>query len=366
MDTPKIYISATRQDDGKTTTSLGLLNAIGDLYDKIGYIKPVGQQVKLIGEHEIDKDAALMNEVYRIGGRLCDMSPVAIPKGFTEDYILRGEVTTLQKKIEISYKNASKEKQFMVIEGTGHAGVGSVLDLSNAVVAKQLNASVIIVTCGGIGRPIDEVMLNKAVFDLQGVEVLGVIINKVIPSKYEKINKMVRLGFKRKNLKVFGVIPFIPVLSSPTIRQLMEDSKGELLCGEENLDENVSKVIVGAMPPHTALDYFKGEVLLITPGNREDLILAALTCQAQGIQEECDIKGMILTCGIYPQQSILKLLKNSHIPTILVQDDTFAAAKRVTNITIKIKPEDTEKIDMVKQMIKKYVDVADILESLKA
>ena len=63
---------------------------------------------------------------------------------------------------------------------------------------------------------------------------------------------------------------------------------------------------------------------------------------------------------------ILKLLKNSHIPTILVQDDTFAAAKRVTNITIKIKPEDTEKIDMVKQMIKKYVDVADILENLKA
>jgi len=365
MTVPQLYISATRQNDGKTTASLGLLNAIADLHPKVGYIKPVGQQVKLIGKHEIDKDVTLMNEVYQIGGQLCDMSPVAVPKGFTENYILQGYVSLLHINNLTSCAKASRKKDFMVIEGTGHAGVGSVIDLSNAVVAKLLKTPVIIVTCGGIGRPIDEVMLNKAVFDLHGVEVIGVIVNKVIPEKYEKIDRMVRMGFARKNLDVFGVVPFIPILSSPTIRQLLEDCKGKLLCGEDNLESNVSKVVVGASNPHTLVDYFKGDVLLITPGNRDDLVLAALTCQAQGCEEDGDIKGIILTCGIQPQDSILRLVEKSGIPTILVEDDTFSTAKRITNLIIKIRPEDTEKIQTVKEIIKSYVDVPAIIERLK-
>ena len=166
MDNPlRIYVAATRQNDGKTTTALGLLEAIGEIHPQIGYIKPVGQQVKLIGQHEIDKDASLMKDVFQIGSPLYDMSPVAVPRGFTEEYILHGDVHQLSERIRKAYQRESVEQSFVVIEGTGHAGVGSVLDLNNAAVAKMLDTPVLIVTCAGIGRPIDEVMLNKAVFD---------------------------------------------------------------------------------------------------------------------------------------------------------------------------------------------------------
>jgi BioD-like phosphotransacetylase family protein len=365
MNTPKIYISATRQNDGKTTTSLGLLNVIGDLYPKVGYIKPVGQQVKLIGRYEIDKDATLMNTVYHIGGQLHDMSPVAVPKGFTEHYIQHGSADELQQKIKEAYKNASKGKDFMVVEGTGHAGVGSVLDLSNAGVAELLNAPVIIVTGGGVGRPIDEVMLNKAVFDINGIEVIGVIVNKVIPEKYEKINKIVRLGFERKGIDVLGVIPFFPILSSPTISQIAEDIKGELICGHKYLEEAVSKIIVGAMHPHSFLDYFTGDVLLITPGDREDLILAALTCTMPGVHGEYDVKGIVLTGGILPHRAVMRMVEQTDIPVILVKEDTFSTARRITNLIIKIKPEDTEKIMKIKDMVKEYVDIAAIIDRIK-
>ena len=353
----KIYVAATRQNDGKTTTALGLVNTIREIYPQIGYMKPVGQQVKLIGEHKIDKDVTLMDEVYHIGGQLHDMSPIAIPRGFTEDYILHGEVETLSEKILVAYTQSSQNKDFMLIEGTGHAGVGSVIDLSNAAVAKLLDAQVIIVTCAGIGRPIDEVMLNKALFDNHGVEVLGVIVNKVIPEKYEKINKFVRLGLERQGIDVLGVLPFRPVLSSPTMGQLLEDTKGTLLCGEENLDQRVSKIIVGAMPPHTALDYFKGDVLLVTPGNRDDLILAAISCSVPGIREDYSVKGIILTGGIQPNTTIVKLVQQTHIPVISVDRDTYSTAEKITKLIIKIRPEDEEKIDLVKEMIKKYVNV---------
>jgi len=361
----KIYVSATRQNYGKTTVALGLLNSIKELYPNTGYIKPVGQQVIIIGSHQVDKDASLMNEVFNIGDSLPDMSPVAIPRGFTRDYILHGDVNKLKQKIIKSYKRASKGKDFMLIEGTGHAGVGSIFDLSNAAVAQVLKAPVIIVTCGGIGRPIDEVMLNKAVFDSYDVNVIGVIINKVKQVKYKDINKYVRLGFKKKGIDVLGVLPFHPMLSSPSIKQLLEDIKGELLCGQEYLDQNVSKIIVGAMPPHTALNYLKGDVLLITPGNREDLILTALVCSSQEIDEHLDVKGIILTGGVLPHKTILSLVKGSNIPTILVKDDTFTTAQKVTNLLVKIRPADIEKITAVKELIKKYVDIDYIIRKLR-
>ena len=252
----------------------------------------------------------------------------------------------------------------MLIEGTGHAGVGSVLDLSNAAVAKLLGAQVIIVTCGGIGRPIDEVMLNKAVFDSYGVDLLGVIINKVSPEKTEKISRFARLGFQKKGIEVFGIIPFCPVLANPTIRQLMEDIKGELISGEAGLDQSVVKIIVGAMPPHTALDYFKGDVLLITPGNREDLILTALACSVPGTSADYGVKGIILTCGVRPNKSILRLVEGTDIPIIMVNDDTFSTAQNITRLIIKIRPQDKEKIARVKQLIKDHVNIDSIIDKI--
>ena len=361
----RVYVAATRQNDGKTITALGLLSAIGENFHNVGYIKPVGQQVKLIDGENIDKDANLMNEVFQIGGNLPDMSPVAIPRGFTEQYILDGNPEELRRKIQQAYLRASNNKEFMVIEGTGHAGVGSVIDLSNADVAKLLHAPVVLVTCGGIGRPIDEVMLNKALFDNAGAKLIGVVINKVMPEKYEKIEKLVRLGFEKHGINVLGVVPFNPKLSSPMIRQLLEDIKGELLCGEKGLDQTVSKILVGAMPPHSALDYFHGDELLITPGNREDLILAAMSGCVIGISKAYCVKGIILTGGIMPNKTILKLVKKTNIPIILVNDNTYETAQKLNNLIVKIRPEDVDKIQEATKLIEKYVAIEHIIKNIK-
>ncbi|MBN1837179.1 MAG: AAA family ATPase [Spirochaetales bacterium] len=362
-----LYVAATRQNDGKTTAALGLVGALGESFPRVGYIKPVGQQVKLIGDRQIDKDASLIKDVFQIGSPLQDMSPVAIPRGFTEEYILEGDVHSLPEKILAAYRRELGVSDFIVIEGTGHAGVGSVLDLSNAAVARMLGVPVVIVTCAGIGRPIDEVMLNKALFDSHGVDVLGVIVNKVMPEKFDKVNRLVRLGLEKKGIRTFGVVPFVPLLSSPTLRQLAEDIKGELVSGDEGaLDHIVSRILVGAMPAHEAFSYFKGDVLLITPGNREDLILAALASNIPAVQEHYAVKGLILTCGVRPNPTVLKVLRQTGTPAFLVADDTFTTAQKMTNLIVKIRPEDDQKIETVKRVIKEHVDVAGILESLRA
>src|SRR4030042_5894289 len=145
------------------------------------------------------------------------MSPIAVEKGFTEKYIVRPNKDSITRQIKESFRRVCKDQDLVVIEGTGHAGVGSVFDHSNATVAKLLGSKVIIISSGGIGRPIDEIVLNKALFEKEGVKVLGVIINKVLPDKFAKISGFVRKGLERKGINVLGVLPYDPMLARPSI-----------------------------------------------------------------------------------------------------------------------------------------------------
>src|ERR1700691_5308343 len=211
--TPRVYIAATRQNDGKTTTSLGLIAALQSRYPQIGYIKPVGQRFVEIEEQKIDEDTVLMDSVFRLNCPLVDMSPIAVEPDFTRKYLQSSNNEALVKKIQKAFDRVAWEKDFVLCEGSGHAGVGSVFDLSNAQVAKILGAKVIIVTQGGIGRPIDEVSLNQALFEKEGVEIIGVILNKVLDRKIEFISEFARRGLKRKGLDLLGVLPHLQTLS---------------------------------------------------------------------------------------------------------------------------------------------------------
>src|ERR1700760_1199551 len=106
-----------------------------------------------------------MNDTFGVHTPLEAMSPIAVEPNFTRRYIDQSNNDFLIRRIQNSFDRTAWEKDFVIIEGTGHAGVGSVFDLSNARVAHLLQSKVLLVTKGGIGRAIDEVVLNKALFD---------------------------------------------------------------------------------------------------------------------------------------------------------------------------------------------------------
>src|ERR1041384_2553841 len=228
-ETPRVFIAATRQNDGKTTTSLGLLAALQQHYPRVGYIKPVGQRFVEIAEQKIDEDTVLMDSVYQLNCPLVDMSPIAVEPDFTRKYLQQANYDALVRTIQKAFDRVAWEKDFVLCEGSGHAGVGSVFDLSNAQVAKVLGAKVIIVTRGGIGKPIDEVALNQALFQKEGVEIIGVIVNKVLPEKVDYVTEFVRRGLKRKGLELLGVVPHHEVLSQPTLKSIQDELDSELI-----------------------------------------------------------------------------------------------------------------------------------------
>jgi len=364
MPVPRVFIAATQQNNGKTTLSLGLLGVLRNLQKNMGYMKPVGQRTVSADGILVDEDALLMERVYNTGAKLQDMNPVTVGQGFTSDYILRGQSNELEKKILDAYERVSAGRDFMVIEGTGHAGVGSVFNLSNARVAKILNAPVVMVAPGGVGRPIDEVMLNRELLLREGVELAGVVINKVQTNKYEHIRKLVTRGFEQLGIKVLGVLPYDEVLPAPTIREVLEETGGELISehpDEQPLNNLVKHYLVGAMSTHQALDYFSPGALAIIPSDREDVILAAIGVTLTDKQRNLEtVAGVILTGKTMPHPAIMDLIHHSRVPIMLCPRDTFTVASRVHDIMAKIRPTDTSKIEHATRLVGQYFDVKQI------
>ena len=360
--TPRVFIAATRQNDGKTTVSLGLIAALQENFPRIGYIKPVGQRFVEIEEQKIDEDTVLMDAVFRMNCPLVDMSPIAVEPDFTRKYLQASNNEALVKRIQKAFDRVAWEKDFVLCEGSGHAGVGSVFDLSNAQVAKILGCKVIIVSQGGIGKPIDEVALNQALFEKEGVEIIGVMLNKVLPDKVDYVADFARRGLKRKGLELLGVLPFEPILGSPSVDLIREELHAELLNTPVSMNTLVDDVIIGAMGAHNAMQFFKRGVLLITPGDREDILLAAGAATMPQSQDK--MAGIVLTGGLRPNEAILKALQTLPIPVLLTKADSYQVASRVHNLTVKTRPTDAEKISLIRNLVAQNVNVKKIINAL--
>ena len=393
--TPRLFVAATRQNDGKTTTALGLFAALKKRLGRIGYIKPVGQRFVEIEGKQIDEDAMLMEDSFKVQVPLEDMSPIAVEPDFTRRYIEHANNDFLVKRLQNSFDRAAWEKDFVIVEGTGHAGVGSVFDLSNARVAKLLESKVIIVTGGGIGKPIDEVAMNKALFEIEGVEVAGVILNKVLPAKYEYIKEFARRGLARLGVDLLGTIPDERLLSDPELTQIAENIEGEFLHRGGDVRRRVEHVMIGAMSSGNVVDEFRPGTVVITPGDREDIILAALssntlnvptptneekkprrrssrkaaerveTVRSAANPSEPMVVGIVLSGDLLPHDSIMEMIRASGVPVVASPLESFEVASKIHSMIVKTLPGDTAKIGRIQHLVETYVEVDRLLEKLR-
>ncbi len=362
--TPRIFIAATQQNDGKTTTSLGLFAALRKRFGRIGFIKPVGQRFVEVEGQRIDEDSVLIDQTFSVQTPLEAMSPIAVEPDFTRRYIEHQDGEFLVRRIQNSFDRTAWEKDFVIIEGTGHAGVGSVFDLSNARVARLLQSKVVLVVKGGIGRAIDEVALNRSLFEKEGVEVVGVVMNKVLPEKYEHVRDFVGRGLARLGLELIGAIPDEPLLANATLGQVCRNIRGDFLNGRAYARRRVQKVIIGAMNSSHVLQYLTPGTLLITPGDREDVILAAISMSALNEGDAQSIAGLVLSGDLLPQEPVRRLLMHSEVPTVTTKMDSYTAANTIHSMTVKTLPGDTERIARIQTLIDQHVDVERLLQKI--
>ena len=387
----QLYLAATGQNRGKTTASLGLFDGFVGRGVRTGFMKPVGQRTVIEDGVPADEDAVLVRAIFGLPELLTAMSPVHIPRGFTKSYIAGEVVEDLPARIRVAHATFA-DRDLLLIEGTGHAGVGAVVGLSNAVVAAMLGAPAIIVSGGGVGRPIDEIVLNASHFAAHGVAVAGAIVNKVDVDAQPGIAAVLERGLALHGIPLLGILPYRPILSNPTLAMIVEGLAGELLCPGPDLDLVIGAVSIGAMEPGHVLERLRPRTLVIVSGDREDVILTLTTSHRMGHPrggtaagiggvdrgignggasratpgaapaDAPSTAGLVLTGGYRPRRPVVDAIRRAGLFALLVPDETYAVASAVHDLLVKTHAADAGKIALIKALVAEHLDVDRILD----
>ena len=174
-----------------------------------------------------------MRKFFNLSHSLQDMSPVLIPSGYTRAFI-DGKILREEQLVAIRqcYDRVAKTSDIILLEGTGHTGVGSVVELNNAQVASFLNAEMILVANGGLGSAYDELELNRVMCKEYGVPIIGVVLNKVKPDKLDMVREYFSKLMKRWNVPLLGVIPDEPFLGQASLKDFENLLNTQLIAGE--------------------------------------------------------------------------------------------------------------------------------------
>lgn len=355
-----LFIASTGQHVGKTTACLGLFSILGKLFSHLGYMKPIGQQhITTEQGLQVDKDVLVFKKHFALTDSLEAMSPVLIPAGFTRDFLdQKIHIDDLQKKIISSFKTIQEENRFVLVEGTGHCGVGSIIHLNNAQVAKELKLPVILISSGGLGSSFDDLMLNKTLCDQYKLPILGVILNRVLPEKQEMIQHYMKKALKGWNLPLLGSIPFDPFLSTFSMGDFELLFQTSIMTGANHRFRHFDRIRLVATSVESYCEMILPNQLIITPSNREDIILATLNKHLELLtsHKEGLCTGMILTGDFLPRHYLIEQLAKADIPILYTPLHSYTAMQKISAFTAKISTEDVDKIKEAILVAENHID----------
>jgi hypothetical protein len=381
-----IYISGAHQNSGKTVTSIGLLSLLSKIYpsEELGYIKPVGQQViKLEDGTTIDKDAQIIDKFSQIPALdLKIISPVQFPSTFTREYLNSEEQDKLTGSLSMNINKAMnflKNKRYIIAEGTGHPGVGSIVGLSNAVVSNKLGADILYISDGGIGRAIDRMELDLSYFRYKGCRLRGIIFNKVIQDKIPTMKKYITEELVNKRFRsqpdlpvsILGYLPRVKTILNPSMNVLRRKFKNHKAIGDTTEDlwkKPVNNIkILSLVSEVMDLDELidPGDILLIAimSRNRRSRILR-YAAKMKG-----RLGGIVLTSArMYAlSEEIESMILDVGIPAFVVEEDTAGAEEILLDgyANTKLQVYDKNKVEEVKQLFEEHIDFQKFIDTFK-
>jgi len=359
----KIFIAATSQNSGKTTTSLSLMYMARKKYDRVGFIKPLGPKPDMLNGVEADKDAILMAEVYGLESDLHLMSPVVLQPGHTQQ-VLDGTLSAenMRTRMQDAIAELDRKNDFLIIEGAGHTGVGSVIGFSNARVAALAEAPVLMITGGGIGNVVDSVYMNLALFRQEGVDVRAILANKLIPEKREKNLRYLQRAFQGESFRVLGGFNYQPILANPTLRRISRTLGLELYGDQSQAGRIVHHVQIGAAATQRVTELLQENSLLIVTSSRDEL-LVTLANIYQFQEYRPKLVGLVIP-GTAPISAITqKILDQSGIPYMRTPRTTVDVFVTISEDVSKLNAQDTEKIELITTLADKRFDF-EVLDDL--
>jgi hypothetical protein len=342
----KIIIASLRKNAGKTTVMVGLAKALNK---KIGYLKPFGDRLIYNKKRLWDYDSALIANTFALSENPEDMSI-----GFDHSKLryMYDEKVTREKVLDLA-ANMAQGKDLLFVEGGRDLAYGISVYLDAVSLARYLGGNLVIVISGDENTVFDDITYVKKNMDLSGINFKGIIINKV--QNMDDFKETYLPQIQKIGVPVLGVIPYQKDLTYFSVSYLSERLFAKVVTGEDKLNHTVKNIFIGAMSVNAALQQpllKKEGILMITGGDRTDMILVALDYQ---------VTGIILTNNVVPPSHIISKATERKVPMLMVPYDTYETARRIDNMEPLMTKDDKQKIELLEKLIRENVNIQEIV-----
>lgn len=337
-----LVIASLRPCAGKTSIILGLAGAMEKSF---GYMKPFGERVLYRKKRLLDYDSALVKNLFEL-----DEDPEDMSLGFDHSKLrFMYDMESIKERIGEMAAHNGQGKEVLLVEAGKDLMYGSSVNLDAFTLTETLDARLVLVISGEDDTIVDDLTFLKEHISIDEDRFAGIIINKV--KDIEDFQETNQDKIDSLDLKIIGLVPFQKELTYLSMNYVSEVLFAKVLAGEENMENNVEEIYIGAMSGDAAVKnplFSRSGKLIITSGDREDMCLAALSSNTAGI---------ILTNNILPSTKIINMAKENKVPLLLVPGDTFRTAKQIDDMERLITKEDHTKKSIIIESINKNVDL---------
>jgi phosphate acetyltransferase len=358
-----LYIAAVAPGSGKSVVALGIMEMLSRRIRRLGYFRPVVPSAE-----EPDNNIRLIKARYQLEPGYEDM--YACAHGDARNLVAEGRIKTLLKSILNKYKALEGRCNFVLCEGTDFTGVGSAFEFEfNADVANNLGSAILLLV-NGRGKTSDETVdaaqVARESFEDKGCTVAATIINRVDHNQIADVKDQTKkMGLETEPIYI---LPEAPSLGKPTVGEIARNLNAQILQGEpKGLNRDVQDLKVAAMNVPHFLDRIQDGDLIITPGDRADVILASLATTVSDTSP--NIAGLLLTGGLTPEDPVQRLIqgfkKYSPISVTLVGTDTYTTALNASMVRPALTPENDRKIATALGVFESHVDTRQLEDRIQ-
>lgn len=359
-----LYVTATEARSGKSAIVLGVMQMLLRDIRRVGFFRPIINNDSDRKDHDID----LVLSQFYLG--LQYHETYALTMRQAKELVNAGQHSLLIEKIINKYKELESKCDFVLLEGTDYEGTSPAFEFDiNADIAANLGSPLLVVSnaCQKTEHEIiSATKLAVESFADKAVDILGVIVNRADIPDRDALRVALRKTLNKPELLLY-IIPEVAILGKPTINDVRKWVGAEVLYGQEGLGAQVDDIVVAAMQIENFMNYIERGSLVVTPGDRSDIIVSSLASRQSSSYP--DIAGILLTGGLRPGKSVARLIDGwtgVPVPVLLGKEATFQTARRLYNMYGKIEPEDQKKVASALGVFEENVDTDELRLRLNA
>lgn len=357
-----LYITATEERSGKSVVVLGIMQMLKKELHRVAFFRPIISDPPTKQE---DPDIRLVTGYFNLQISYEDTYGCTLKDAY--QLINTGREDDLHDLILKKYKKLEDTYDFVLIEGTDFRGSDTSFELDiNSDIAANLGAPVILISSGRRKSAEEMIRQVQASIDMhheKGLTLVASIINRAPEGITAELVSEIRKQVHPEEGLPFYVMPENSDLANPTIGDVKRWLNASVMYGASGMSAKIGEYIVAAMRVEHFLEYIKPGCLVITPGDRSDIILACLSARSSKSYPE--VSGIVLTGGLVPYDSVRKLIEGwagAPIPILSVQGHTYLIVQQLHELYAHIEPDDSQRIASALGFFSKHVKVQELSE----